>query len=90
MLVVVKHGPDWTGGNAGISEACMVTPQEIARGPEREGVQGATVFMPLKEVIQSLSPEQRGRWERLWMVSDRQDGPVHPLIYPHPNTGTIF
>eukprot|EP00884_Botryococcus_braunii_P003178 jgi/Botrbrau1/12861/Bobra.0188s0004.1 len=48
---------------------------------------GATVFLPLKEVVETLSTEQRGRWERLWMVSDRRDGPVHPLIYPHPITG---
>jgi alpha-ketoglutarate-dependent taurine dioxygenase len=49
--------------------------------------QGDTVFIPLNELIMSLSEEQRNRWERLWMVSDRRGGIVHPLIYSHPVTG---
>uniref|UniRef100_UPI00358F0BE8 3-((Z)-2-isocyanoethenyl)-1H-indole synthase-like n=1 Tax=Myxine glutinosa TaxID=7769 RepID=UPI00358F0BE8 len=47
---------------------------------------GATVFAPLTELLQGLSPEKRARWERLWMVSDRRMGVVHPHIYPHPIT----
>ena len=48
---------------------------------------GATVFAGLWEVIDDLSPEQRKRWDRLSMESDRRSGPVHPLIYSHPATG---
>ena len=43
-------------------------------------------FVPLKELIGSLSPEKRERWERLYMLSDRQSMLTHPLIYPHPVT----
>jgi hypothetical protein len=31
--------------------------------------------------------EQRHKWDRLWPVSDRRSGVVHPLIYKHPITG---
>ncbi|XP_067677210.1 (3R)-3-[(carboxymethyl)amino]fatty acid oxygenase/decarboxylase-like [Haliotis asinina] len=47
---------------------------------------GNTDFVPLKELVESLSSETRQRWERLWMVSDRRSNLVHPLIYPHPVT----
>lgn len=46
-----------------------------------------SAFVPLNDLINSLAPEVAARWERLWMVSDRRDGVVHPLIYPHPITG---
>nr|CAD7598147.1 unnamed protein product [Timema genevievae] len=49
--------------------------------------QGATAFAPLTELIEGLSPERRAEWNRLWMMSDRRSGPLHPLIYPHPHTG---
>ena len=55
-----------------------------------------TAFVPLKELIESLSPEKRERWERLYMLSDRRSMITHPIIYPHPVTkqpvsvGTIF
>jgi len=50
--------------------------------------EGDTVFAPLNEIINSvLSTEQRGRWERLWMCSDRRGGLVKPLIYTHPRSG---
>nr|CAD7204579.1 unnamed protein product [Timema douglasi] len=48
---------------------------------------GATAFAPLTELIEGLSPERRAEWKRLWMMSDRRSGPLHPLIYPHPHTG---
>jgi alpha-ketoglutarate-dependent taurine dioxygenase len=48
---------------------------------------GDTVFAPLTEILGSLPPEQRQRWERLWIVSDRRGGSVKPLIYSHPLTG---
>lgn len=54
----------------------------IASAPKK----GGTVFIPLKELIESLSEEKRQRWEKLWMVSDRQSRIIHPLIYPHPST----
>lgn len=47
----------------------------------------ASVFAPLNELIEGLPPEQLERWERLWMVSDRRIGRIHPLIYSHPVTG---
>jgi hypothetical protein len=36
---------------------------------------------------QGLSLERRALWDRLWMVSDKRSGPVHPLLYRHPETG---
>ncbi|XP_069705019.1 alpha-ketoglutarate-dependent taurine dioxygenase-like isoform X2 [Periplaneta americana] len=48
---------------------------------------GDTVFAPLNEIVEGLAPAKRREWERLWMLSDRRTGPVHPLIYPHPITG---
>ncbi|XP_045157201.1 alpha-ketoglutarate-dependent taurine dioxygenase-like [Mercenaria mercenaria] len=47
---------------------------------------GNTDFVPLKELIESLSVDTRARWERLWMLPDRRDRLIHPLIYPHPVT----
>jgi len=49
--------------------------------------ESATVFAPLTEIIENLSEEKRNLWDRLWMMSDRRSGPVHPLIYSHPDTG---
>ncbi|PSN29166.1 hypothetical protein C0J52_25922 [Blattella germanica] len=49
--------------------------------------QGNTSFAPLNELVESLPSEKRKEWERLWMLSDRRSGPIHPLIYPHPLTG---
>lgn len=48
--------------------------------------EGATSFAPLNEIIEGLDPEKRNEWDRLWMISDRRSGPVHPLIYKHPKT----
>ncbi|CAG0899952.1 unnamed protein product [Darwinula stevensoni] len=48
--------------------------------------EGDTIFLPLNELIEGLSSERKGRWERLYMISDRRGGPVHPLIYSHPIT----
>ncbi|XP_077981083.1 alpha-ketoglutarate-dependent taurine dioxygenase-like [Glandiceps talaboti] len=47
---------------------------------------GDTVFAPLNDIIMGLSVEQRNKWERLWMLSDRRGGVCHPLIYSHPET----
>ena len=47
----------------------------------------ATVFAPLTEIIENCPREKRDIWERLWMMSDRRSGPVHPLVYSHPDTG---
>ena len=52
-------------------------------------VQGDTIFAPLEEVVQSLPADQRERWERLHMLSDRRGGVAQPLIYPHPITGML-
>ncbi|PNF26302.1 hypothetical protein B7P43_G02664, partial [Cryptotermes secundus] len=50
---------------------------------------GDTVFAPLNEIVESLPSAKRKEWERLWMMSDRRSGPIHPLIYPHPVTGKM-
>ncbi|KAK4309309.1 hypothetical protein Pmani_019035 [Petrolisthes manimaculis] len=47
---------------------------------------GPTVFCPLTDIIEELPREQQMRWERLYMLSDRRSGPIHPLIYSHPLT----
>ena len=49
--------------------------------------QSATVFAPLTDIIEQLTDDKREFWNRLWMVSDRRTGPVHPLIYNHPESG---
>jgi len=49
-------------------------------------LKGDIVFAPLNEIVDNLPSEKRNEWERLWMMSDRRTGPVHPLIYPHPST----
>ncbi|XP_065906034.1 alpha-ketoglutarate-dependent taurine dioxygenase-like [Dysidea avara] len=48
---------------------------------------GDTAFSPLNEVVQSLTPDQYTRWNKLYMMSDRRGSLTHPLIYPHPLTG---
>lgn len=48
---------------------------------------GDTVFLPLSEFLSTLNDEQRARWERLYMCSDRRSQSVKPLIYSHPETG---
>jgi hypothetical protein len=47
-------------------------------------LKGDTVFAPINEVVGNLPSEKRNEWERLWMMSDRQTGPIHLLIYPYP------
>ena len=47
----------------------------------------ATVFAPLTDIIEGLGAEKRLLWERLWMISDRRSGHIHPLVYNHPDTG---
>ena len=49
--------------------------------------EGATVFAPLTEVIERLPAEKRARWDRLYMVSNRNGNLVLPLVYSHPQTG---
>jgi len=45
-----------------------------------------TVFAPLNETVHSLPSAKRNVWERLWVMSYRRTGPIHPLIFPHPIT----
>lgn len=49
-------------------------------------LKGDTVFAPLNEIVENLPCAKRNEWERLWMMSDRRTGPIHPLIHPHPIT----
>ncbi|XP_072173336.1 (3R)-3-[(carboxymethyl)amino]fatty acid oxygenase/decarboxylase-like [Diadema setosum] len=49
-------------------------------------LKGDTVFAPLHEILMGLPSDQLARWERLYMVSDRRGGLVHPLVYSHPKT----
>ena len=46
-----------------------------------------SVFAPLNEIISGLTTEKQALWERLWMVSDKRIGRIHPMIYNHPATG---
>lgn len=46
---------------------------------------GNTAFIPLKELVESLSRERRARWERLWRT-DHHFQNTQPLVYPHPVT----
>ena len=48
---------------------------------------GDTLFVPLHELLAGLPPEQRRRWERLWMLSDRRERAPKPLVYTHPLSG---
>lgn len=45
---------------------------------------GDTYFIPLHELYESLPPETQQRYDGLWMVTDRRQAPVHPLVYQHP------
>jgi len=49
--------------------------------------EGATVFAPLTEIIESMDDEKRSYLERLHMVSDGRRGASHPVLYSHPETG---
>lgn len=48
---------------------------------------GDTHFMPLKELHDSFSAEERAYYDGLWMVTGRRESPVHPLVYAHPFRG---
>lgn len=49
---------------------------------------GDTVFAPLHEIVnKAFTSEQRARWERLWMLSDRRVIDPKPVIYSHPKSG---
>lgn len=52
-----------------------------------EPTKGATSFVGLTELLDSVPSEKLALWERLWMVSDRRSGPRHPIVYKHPSTG---
>ena len=43
-----------------------------------------TIFIPLKELYESVPKETQQRWNRLWMVTGRNQAPIHPLVYQHP------
>jgi len=45
---------------------------------------GDTYFIPLHEFYDSLPAKTRQRYDQLWMVTDRRQAPVHPLVYQHP------
>lgn len=48
---------------------------------------GWTAFIGFKELLDSLTQEQRDRWNRLWLVGmDGKKSVVHPLVYNHPET----
>lgn len=49
---------------------------------------GATRFAPLRELFEGAPKAAQERWRRAWVLADRREGPVvHPLVYPHPETG---
>lgn len=45
---------------------------------------GDTHFIPLKELYDSFSVEEREHLNKLWMVTGRREAPIHPLVYKHP------
>ena len=45
------------------------------------------MFAPLSDLVASLPAEQRSRWDRLFMLSDRRSRDAKPLLYQHPLTG---
>lgn len=46
---------------------------------------GSTEFVGLRELYGSVSKEKQDFWSRLWMMAERRDAPVHPLVYQHPD-----
>jgi len=47
---------------------------------------GETWFMPLKEFYERQDEETKARWDRLWMITGRQQF-AHPMVYKHPTRG---
>jgi len=47
---------------------------------------GETWFMPLKEFYESQDEETRAKWDKLWMITGRQQF-AHPMVYRHPTRG---
>lgn len=47
---------------------------------------GETWFIPLKEFFEMQDAKTRERWERLWMITGRQQY-AHPLVFQHPTRG---
>lgn len=45
---------------------------------------GDTYFIPLKELYDSFTNEEKEYYNKLWMVTGRRDAPIHPLVYQHP------
>lgn len=48
---------------------------------------GDTIFLPLKEFLETMPADYRGRLERLHMCSDRRHTSAKPVVYKHPITG---
>lgn len=46
--------------------------------------EGDTHFIPLKELYDSFSADEREEYNKLWMVIGRREALVHPLVYKHP------
>jgi len=44
---------------------------------------GNTGFIPLKELYERQTEKKRKEWDRLWMMTGRNQK-VHPLVYQHP------
>ena len=47
---------------------------------------GATQFADLNTVVRNLSPDEKRRWDGIYL-RNLGNGVVHPLIYKHPVTG---
>jgi len=45
---------------------------------------GDTYFIPLKELYDSFSSEEKNHYNKLWMAAGRRESPIHPLVYKHP------
>lgn len=45
---------------------------------------GDTYFVPLKELYDSFSTEDKEYYDKLWMVTGKRQAPIHPLVGTHP------
>jgi taurine dioxygenase len=45
---------------------------------------GDTYFIPLKELYNTFTQDEKQFYNKLWMVSGSREAPIHPLVYKHP------
>ncbi|XP_002736249.1 alpha-ketoglutarate-dependent taurine dioxygenase-like [Saccoglossus kowalevskii] len=76
-------------GNEEFHTDCLYLPKVCSHGIYQMvngSKEAESAFVPLSEIVEGLTKEQRNRWERLWMVVQQTTRVVHPLIYSHPGS----